>query len=123
MLSNREVKSAVSLAIKKYARTQANYFYLKNHLYEKFDSEDVEFFEGLIDAISNLGEHSFELRDKFFSQPNYLDFYNSLIDSDKREEVREFCLKEHEKIKSSTERMIVNSILQLLADKLEELYD
>lgn len=117
MLSLTEIKSLVKLAIKKYARTQANFFYFKNKLDEREEAGDIEFFQSLLESMTTQDIP----QDKIFSQPNYVDFYNTLIDSDKREEVRAFCLDNDELIKKITVSSVKNAIVQLVLDKVEDL--
>lgn len=124
MLSEREVKSAISSAVKKYARTQANLFFIKNRLDERVDNDDVDYLENLFNMISEEGPSVMESSsDKFFNQPNYVDFYNSLIESDKKEEVRTFCIEYPNEIRKFTVRQVYLAILQLIKDELQSLYD
>ena len=120
MLSTREVKVLVKLAIEKYARTQANYFFFKNRMNEREEEGDLKYFEDILEALVSSGVDGIP-DDKVFSQPNYVDFYNTLIDSDKREEFREFCLNNDGLIKTATIQSIKKATVQLLMDTVQEL--
>lgn len=115
MLSTREVKVLAKLAIDKYARTQANYFFFKNKMDEREEEGDLKYFEDILEALVSSGPDSIP-DDKVFSQPNYVDFYNTLIDSDKREEFRDFCLNNDGLIKQATINAIKKAVVQLIMD-------
>lgn len=121
MESADEVKGKLKLLCKKYADTQTNYFLLLNSVDYYEEEEDVE----AIKDIRRIVEDTSAVNEKasyLFSQSNYIDFYNTLLD-DEDEELRFYVMSEESTVQQLTAKMIRDAVLAELNAIIEDLED